>query len=188
MDPNIEKIIKLPTKQKILILLLVTIIESAALVWFLYIPKNNELNELTEKLTKLQGEIAEKTRVVNNLPKTQLEYEQLNRELAQALTELPNSREIPSLLTNITDVGKSSGLDFLTFRPKAEIPKDFYADVPVYIVVSGSYYSVAHFFYRSRNVAPDCQYFKCRIFRYQERWQSDGYQSYLSCDNVSLPG
>ena len=146
MDPNIEKIIKLPTKQKILILLLVTIIESAALVWFLYIPKNNELNELTEKLTKLQGEIAEKTRVVNNLPKTQLEYEQLNRELAQALTELPNSREIPSLLTNITDVGKSSGLDFLTFRPKAEIPKDFYADVPVDIVVSGSYYSVAHFF------------------------------------------
>ena len=43
MDPNVEKILKLPTKQKILILVLVSIIEAAALVWFLYIPKHNEL-------------------------------------------------------------------------------------------------------------------------------------------------
>ncbi len=146
MDPNVEKILKLPTKQKIIILVLLLVIETAALVWFLYIPKHNELKGLMAELTKLQGEIAEKTQVANNLPRTIKEYEQLNLELAQALTELPNSKEIPSLLTSITTLGKNAGLDFLTFRPKAEIPKDFYADVPVDIVVSGSYYSVANFF------------------------------------------
>jgi type IV pilus assembly protein PilO len=146
MDPNIEKILKLPTKQKILILVLVSILEAAALVWFLYLPKHTELNGLKAELTRLQGEIDEKTRISNNLPRLQKEYEQLNKELAQALTELPNSTEIPSLLTSITTLGKNAGLDFLTFRPKAVVANDFYADVPVDIVVSGSYFSVANFF------------------------------------------
>ena len=146
MDPNIEKILKLPTKQKILILVLISIIETSALVWFLYLPKLKELTGLNAQLATLQGEINEKNRIANNLPKLKFEYDQLNRELALALTELPNSKEIPSLLTSITTLGKNAGLDFLTFRPKGEVPKDFYADVPVDIVVSGSYFSVANFF------------------------------------------
>jgi len=146
MDPNIEKILKLPTKQKILILVLVSIIEAAALVWFFYLPKHQELAGLKTELVKLEGEINEKTRIANNLPKLQIEYNELNQELERALTELPNSKEIPSLLTSITSLGKGAGLDFLTFRPKPEVPKDFYADVPVDIVVSGSYFSVANFF------------------------------------------
>ena len=146
MDPNVEKILKLPTKQKILILVLVVIMEAAALVWFLYLPKHKELTGLKSELVKLQGEIEDKTRTANNLPRLKAEYDQLNRELDHALTELPNSKEIPSLLTSITTLGKNAGLDFLTFRPKPETPKDFYADVPVDIVVSGSYFSVANFF------------------------------------------
>lgn len=146
MDPQVEKILKLPTKQKILILVLVMIIESAALVWFLYRPMYNEHVSLKAELSKLQNEIDEKTRIVANLPRLQMEYDQLNRELVQALTELPNSKEIPSLLTSITTLGKNAGLDFLVFRPKGETAKDFYAEVPVDIVVAGSYYSVANFF------------------------------------------
>ncbi len=146
MDPQVEKILKLPTKQKIAILVAVLLLEAGLMGWFLVWPKVKELKGLRTELTKLQGEIDEKTRIANNLPKLQAEYDQLNRELAQALTELPNSKEIPSLLTSITALGKNAGLDFLTFRPKVEAPKDFYAEVPVDIVVSGSYYSVANFF------------------------------------------
>jgi type IV pilus assembly protein PilO len=146
MNPQVEKILKLPTKQKILILVLVVIIEAAALVWFLYLPKHQELTGLKVELAKLQSEIDEKTRIATNLPRLQREFEQLNIELAQALTELPNSKEIPSLLTSITTVGKNAGLDFLVFKPKGEVPKDFYAEVPVDITVSGSYFSVANFF------------------------------------------
>jgi type IV pilus assembly protein PilO len=146
MDPQIEKVLKLPTKQKILILVLVVILEAAALVWFLYLPKHNELSGLKVELAKLQTEIDDKTRIANNLPRLQKEYDQLNIELAQALTELPNSKEIPSLLTSITALGKNAGLDFLVFRPKGEVVKDFYAEVPVDIIISGSYFSVANFF------------------------------------------
>jgi len=146
MDPSVEKILKLPTKQKILIVVLVVVLETAALVWFVLLPKEKELTGLRAELVKLQGEVAEKTKIANNLPKLKAEYDLLSRELEQALTELPNSKEIPSLLTNITSLGKNAGLDFLVFRPKPEVPKDFYADVPVDIVLSGSYYSVANFF------------------------------------------
>jgi type IV pilus assembly protein PilO len=146
MDPQIEKILKLPTKQKIAILVLVAVVEAAALVWFVYIPRHNELKGLRAELVKLSGDVAEKSRIANNLPKMQAEYDQLNRELAQALTELPNSKEIPSLLTGITTEGKKSGLDFMVFRPKPETLKDFYAEVPVDIVISGSYFNVANFF------------------------------------------
>jgi type IV pilus assembly protein PilO len=146
MDPQVEKILKLPTKQKILFLVVVVVLEAAAMAWFLYIPKYRELAGLKADIVKLQAEIDEKTRIANNLPRLQAEYEQLNRELAQALTELPNSKEIPSLLSSITTLGKNAGLDFLVFKPKGETPKDFYAEVPVDISVSGSYYSVANFF------------------------------------------
>lgn len=146
MDPTIDKILKLPQKQKILLLVALLLAETLLLGYFLYLPKHKELVELREQHQKLQAEVDEKTRIANNLPKLQQEYNQLTLELDKALTELPNSKEIPSLLTSITSTGKNSGLDFLKFRPMPENKKDFYAEVPVEITVSGSYLGVANFF------------------------------------------
>ena len=84
--------------------------------------------------------------MVANLPALQMEYDQLNFQLTQALTELPNTKEIPALLTSITSLGKGAGLDFMVFKPKPEVLKDYYAEVPVEVVVSGSFFSVAKFF------------------------------------------
>lgn len=146
MDPRVEKVLKLPNKQKVGILVAVALVELVALLYFLYLPKHNLLIELKEKHQRLQAEVDEKTRIAQTLPKLQKEYDQLNKELEMALSELPNSKEIPSLLTSITTSGKNSGLDFLVFKPKPEIIKEFYAEVPVDITVYGSFHSVANFF------------------------------------------
>lgn len=146
MDPRIEQVLKLPNKQKIAILVALVLVELALLGYFLYYPKHQELEGLKEKNRTLQAEVEEKSRVVKDLPKLQKEYDRLNKELELALTELPNSKEIPSLLTSITTTGKNAGLDFLVFRPKPEVAKGFYAEVPVDISVHGSYFSVANFF------------------------------------------
>lgn len=146
MDPRLEKLFKLPTRQKVALFVAVLVIEAAALIWFLYLPKHEELGKLTEEHARLQKDIAEKTTVAANLPKLQKEYDGLTASLEQALTELPNSREIPSLLTGITSVGKGAGLDFLVFKPKPEVKKDFYAEVPVDVVVAGSYQAIGNFF------------------------------------------
>ena len=146
MDPRIEKLLKLPKKQKIALLVAILLFEGAALYWGLFLPRQTELKELRGRLESLQNEVQDKQRIANNLPKLKREYEQLQKDLDQALTELPNQKEIPTLLTSITSVGKGAGNDFLLFRPKGEVPKDFYAEVPVDISVSGSFHSVANFF------------------------------------------
>ncbi|RNC69859.1 MAG: pilus assembly protein PilO [Desulfuromonadales bacterium] len=146
MDPRIEKLLKLPNKQKLAILIAIVLIEGAALYWGLFLPRQKELKDLRGRLEGLQNEVQEKQRIASNLPKLKQEYQQLKKDLELALTELPNQKEIPTLLTSITSVGKGAGNDFLLFRPKAETPKDFYAEVPVDISVSGTFYSVANFF------------------------------------------
>ncbi|ACH38566.1 MAG: hypothetical protein ACD_55C00033G0002 [uncultured bacterium] len=146
MDPQIEKLLKLPTKEKVALLALVLIVEGVALFYGLHRPKMDELKELKAKQEELQKQIQESRSIANNLPRFKAEYEQLKKDLDNALTELPNQKEIPSLLTSISTQGKGAGLDFLLFRPKPEVPKDFYAEVPVDIAVAGTYYQVADFF------------------------------------------
>jgi type IV pilus assembly protein PilO len=152
MDPNIEKILKLPTRQKVFLLVLLLILEGAAIFYALYQPRMNEYTALQTQLDDLQKQIQENRRIANNLPRYKAEYEQLKKDLDSALTELPNQKEIPSLLTSISSLGKGAGLDFLLFRPKPEVPKDFYAEVPVDIAVSGTFYNVADFFVAVANL------------------------------------
>jgi type IV pilus assembly protein PilO len=146
MHPQIEKILKLPTRQKVALLVVLLVLEGAAVFYGLYRPRLNEMTALQGKLDELQKQIQENQRIANNLPRYKAEYEQLKKDLDNALTELPNQKEIPSLLTSISSLGRGAGLDFLLFRPKPEVPKDFYAEVPVDIAVSGTFYNVADFF------------------------------------------
>ena len=152
MDPQIEKILKLPTRQRITLLVLVLVLEGAAIFYGLCQPRIKELSAQQTKLEDLQKQIQENRRIANNLPRYKSEYEQLKKDLDNALTELPNQKEIPSLLTSISNLGKGAGLDFLLFRPKPEVPKDFYAEVPVDIAVSGTFYNVADFFVAVANL------------------------------------
>jgi len=146
MHPQVEKIIQLPLPQKLAGIAVILIALGAGFFFGLEKPKLNELKGLQEKLDKLNSDIAETRKVANNLPKFKAEYEGLKKDLDSALTELPNSKEIPSLLTSITSAGKGAGLDFLVFRPKGEVPKEFYAEVPVDISVSGPFIGIANFF------------------------------------------
>jgi type IV pilus assembly protein PilO len=152
MHPQVEKILKLPTKQKVAILILLMVLEGVGLFFGLYQPKIKVLKGLQTKLEALQNQINEDRKVADNLPKYKKDYDQLQNELKMALTELPNQKEIPTLLTSISTAGKNAGLDFLLFRPKPEEPKDFYAAVPVDISVSGTFYNVADFFIAVSNL------------------------------------
>lgn len=146
MHPQVEKIVNLPIKQKLAILAAIVLLIGVGFFFGLEKPKLDELKKLQGQLVKVRADIAENRKFANNLPKFKVEFEGLKKDLENALTELPNSKEIPSLLTSITSAGKGVGLDFLTFRPKGESPKDFYAEVPVDIVVSGPFLGIANFF------------------------------------------
>jgi len=146
MDLNKETILKLPNSQKIALVAFIFLALGASFFYGLFQPKMKELSALQQKQADLSRQIQENKRIADNLPKFKKDYEQLKVDLDNALTELPNQKEIPSLLTSITSKGKDAGLDFLVFRPKAEEPKDFYSAVPVDISIYGSFYNVANFF------------------------------------------
>jgi type IV pilus assembly protein PilO len=86
--------------------------------------------------------------VAANMKRFQAEAAKLREELQMAITQLPTSKEIPTLLSNVSELGKESGLEFLLFRPAAEVSREFYAEIPVEIRVKGTYHNVALFFDR----------------------------------------
>ncbi len=147
MDPRIEKIFKLPLYQRLLLLCLVLASIAAGFYFLVYAPKMEELAELRRQEQSLLVKLQESRRIANDLPRFKAEYERLQRELEKALIELPNKKEIPSLLTNISSLAKEQGLEILLFRPLAEVSKGFYAEVPVDIRLVGSYHDIGMFFY-----------------------------------------
>ncbi len=151
-NKHIEKVLKLPLKQRLALLVLILVAEGAGLYFGLVQPKLKQLEEVQKKLNDIHGQVEESRRIAMNIGKYRTEYEQLKKDLDAALTELPNQKEIPTLLTSISSAGKGAGLDFLLFKPLAEEPKDFYAVVPVDIAVSGSFYNVANFFVAVSNL------------------------------------
>ncbi|WP_240746296.1 type 4a pilus biogenesis protein PilO [Trichloromonas acetexigens] len=114
-------------------------------VYLMYLPMREELAGLQQKDASLQSKIQEDQRIADNLPKFKAEFEKMEALLNDALTELPNEKEIPNLLTSITALAKESGLNVTLFKPGAEKPKGFYAEVPVELKMVGSYHEVALF-------------------------------------------
>lgn len=146
MDLTVESIKKLPNKQKAYALVGILAV-IAGLYWYLiYRPKTAELAGLSTNLEKLQAELNESRAIAADLPRFKAEVARLNDELKKALLELPDKKEIPSLLTSISNRGTESGLEFIRFKPLAEVPSGFYARVPVEISVKGTFFEVAAFF------------------------------------------
>jgi type IV pilus assembly protein PilO len=145
-NPAIDKILKLPNSQKIGILVFILVIIVGAYIWFLYVPDMEKLKTYKEELIKLQTQHSEQQKILADLPRYRLEVQQLQIELDKALKMLPNTREIPSLLTNISNLAQESGLEINLFQPKTEIAKDFYAEIPVEMNVYGKYHQLGMFF------------------------------------------
>lgn len=147
MNPKLEKVLKLPLYQKILIVVLLSLGIVAAFGNFLIYPKYQEYTQLVADNQALDAKLAEERRIASNLPRFKAEYEKMTERFQKTLTELPNDKEIPNLLTQIATKAKENGLDVVRFKPGGEIPKGFYAEVPVELKLIGTFHEVARFFY-----------------------------------------
>lgn len=145
MDPRLEKVLKLPLYQRVLILVSLMLVIAGLFVYLMYLPLREELANLKQKDASLHSKIQEDQRIADNLPQFKAEFEKMEALLNDALTELPNEKEIPNLLTSITALAKENGLNVTLFKPGAEMSMGFYAEVPVELKMVGSYHEVALF-------------------------------------------
>lgn len=146
MNEFIENFLQRPTYQKTLFWVGTLLILSFLYWQYSFSGQSEELTKLEEKVEDLTKKIADETRRAKNLDKMKAKVKELDLKLKFILQELPDRREIPDLLSSISDLARNAGLEVSLFRPGAENMKDFYAEVPVAISVDGTYHQVATFF------------------------------------------
>ena len=141
-----SKLSKLSRAHKLLIAVAILGALWGCFVWFLYMPQ-------TEKITKLRGDLdAAKTKlsrlknVEKNLRAFKKKYKDTELKFKQALKLLPDKHEIPALLSSLENLGAQSGLEFLLFQPQKEVNRNFYAEIPLKIEVTGPFHNVGTFF------------------------------------------
>jgi type IV pilus assembly protein PilO len=70
---------------------------------------------------------------------------EMEESFGTMLRQLPSKNEVADLLVDITQTGLASGLEFDMFKPNNEIPKEFYAVLPITVNVNGNYHNLGQF-------------------------------------------
>lgn len=146
MNELLDRIFALPKQQRKVLLAVVIVALLALSYVFLYSPGATRASDLSEQIKSVSAERDKKKALAANLPKLKQQLQQLDGMLKEALAQLPDRKEIPDLLSNISTKARESGLEILVFRPRSETPRDFYAEIPVDITVRGGFHNVVAFF------------------------------------------
>lgn len=146
MNELLDNLLERPGKQKLAILAVIVVLLGALYYSFLYAPRAEELAKLADSIEIAQNEKKIKTQKSANLARLRKDLQDLDAELKRAVAQLPEKREIPELLSNISSKARQAGLEVLLFRPRPEAFQDFYAEVPVDITVKGNFHNTVTFF------------------------------------------
>ena len=148
MNDLIERFFELEPRQRTILCVLFVGIIAVAYWSLVYSGRRAEMATLHEKVQTLRDQRTAKEHLVANIDEERNIIRDLQADLQKAEVQLPDKKEIPDLLSSISSVGREAGLEILLFRQKAERYQDFYAEVPVDVLVRGNYQQVATFFDR----------------------------------------
>jgi type IV pilus assembly protein PilO len=146
MALTLDDIQKIPNRYKILIGLAVFLLLGYLYFVFFFQPALDKRASLGENLETLEFQIARRQVIAKQIEKHKQEIAKLRENLKFALAKLPEEKEIPGLLTSVSELGKKAGLEFILFEPNAVVSREFYAEIPVKIIVNGTFHDTALFF------------------------------------------
>ncbi len=146
MNEFLDRILNLPKQQKLGLLAGLIIFLLGLDYYFLYSPRSDQIIKLSEDIESSQLRRNKLKKDVVNIPKLKQERQKLEGLLKETVAQLPDKKEIPDLLSTISTKASEAGLQILVFRPAGENAKDFYAEIPVNLVVRGGFHDVVTFF------------------------------------------
>jgi type IV pilus assembly protein PilO len=146
LSPLFEKVEQLTKLHRILICVGAFLLLAGGFFYFSYLPKMKQIDSLNGQKGTLEKKLADTAKKAALLSEFREKMKKAREDFMIAKKVLPEKNEIPSLLTSISQSGQNAGLEFVLFQPKPEVMKDFYAEIPVSIKVTGGYHNVATFF------------------------------------------
>lgn len=103
------------------------------------------LEKIEKKETALRQEFERKQARAVNLEKYKIQLEEMRQSFGAMLRQLPNKTEVADLLVDVSQTGLAAGLEFELFDPQSEVPKEFYAELPINLKVHGGYHEFGEF-------------------------------------------
>jgi type IV pilus assembly protein PilO len=143
-----QKLARVDSKQKVAILAIAMVLPLVLFYFLLYSPKQEEITKLQKNKSSLEQQIRELAATARKIDEHRAMMAETEYKFSLASVLLPDQKEIPSLLTNISSLATNSGLEVLAFKPRPEAKKEFYAEIPVDIQVRGSYHNYGYFLYQ----------------------------------------
>jgi len=125
-----------------LIFLMSVILMAYFLAWK---PKKPELEAAQAEEQQLLGTLEQKARKAANLDAYKAQLAEMEQSFGAMLRKLPNKTEVPNLLTDISQQGSGAGLDQKLFQPGQQVNKDFYAELPIKMRLTGTYHAIGAF-------------------------------------------
>lgn len=113
--------------------------------WFDVKDQMVRLDQARQKEAELKVTFESKARKAANLAAYEQQLDEMRESFGAMLRQLPNKTEVAELLVDISQTGLASGLEFELFKPLDEIPRDFYAELPISIKVKGGYHEFGSF-------------------------------------------
>ncbi len=102
-----------------------------------------ERSELEEQ--ELRATFEERQTKAANFDAYRAQLAEIERSFGAMLRQLPGRTEVPNLLVDISQTGLGAGLEEQLFQPMGEIRREFYAELPIKIRLSGSYHELGDF-------------------------------------------
>jgi type IV pilus assembly protein PilO len=144
LDPNDPG--RWPLPVRIGAVALAFVLASGLLFYFLVWSKQTPiLDAAVAQESTLRSEFETKHSKAANLAIYEQQLADIEKSFGALLRQLPDKTEVPSLLVDISQVGVASGLQEKLFQPAPEIKKDFYAELPIKIRLTGSYHQFGEF-------------------------------------------
>lgn len=117
-----------------------------ALAWWLgWRPQLEELEGKYQEESRLKDEWLGKKKQAINLEEYRKQLAEINRSFGALLKQLPNASEMESLLLDINQAGLGRGLQFQLFKPGGEVTRDFFAELPITLKLTGGYHDFGAF-------------------------------------------
>ena len=121
------------------------VVVGLGIYWFIIEDKAPQLQRDRETEATLRVTFENKQKKAANYDAYRSQLGQMEQSFGTMLRQLPGKTEIPSLIVDVSQTGLAAGLQEKLFQPQSEIRKDFYAEKPIKITLSGGYHEIANF-------------------------------------------